>query len=307
MRKNSLVSNIIFILLVNLLANSGCTYRQNHNEPDKPNIILIMADDMGYGEAGCYGQEIIQTPNIDKIADEGMKFTQFYAGSPVCAPSRCVLMTGKHTGHSYIRNNGQPKEKKIIIFTSDNGPAYDRLGGADSDFFNSSGPLSGRKGSLLEGGIREPMVVSWPGKIEPGMVTNLTAAFWDVLPTICEISGSEIPEDIDGVSFLPTLLGENNQEHHEALYWEFPAYGGQAAMISGDWKLLVRNLISQKEPVTVQLFNIKEDIGEQNDLSKENPEMVNILLQEMNKSHIHSELFKFPQLEKFYSQTPETL
>ena len=75
----------------------------------KPNIILIMADDLGYGELGCYGQRFIQTPNIDRLAAEGMRFTQFYCGAPVCAPSRCVLMTGKHTGHAYIRNNGNPK------------------------------------------------------------------------------------------------------------------------------------------------------------------------------------------------------
>lgn len=476
---------------------SGCINSNTDNElplAEKPNIIFIMADDMGYGEAGCYGQKIIKTPNIDKIAAEGMKFTQFYAGSAVCAPSRCVLMTGKHTGHSYIRNNGQPIEKNpitpfpgqnpipdsvltigeilqqngyvtaaigkwglgntgtsgdpnkqgfdlfygfkcqvhahnhypeflwrndtmeklagndrtlygaqhsqdmmtkealnfidenknspfflylpfiiphlaiqttdpflemyrnslteseykhrgyiqhpfphaayagmitqmddgigqimnkikklgldkntIIIFTSDNGPTYGRLGGADSDFFNSSGPLNGRKGSLLEGGIREPLVVSWPGKIKAGTVTDLPSAFWDVLPTLCEISGSEIPENTDGISFLPTLLEEKKQKKHETLYWEFPAYGGQAAMISGDWKLLVQNLISKNKPVTIQLFNLKVDVGEQNDLSKEEPKIVKELLYKMNKSHIHSDLFNFPQLEEFYIQSSENL
>lgn len=74
----------------------------------KPNIIFIMVDDLGYGDLGCYGQKLIKTPVIDKMAKEGMKFTNFYAGAPVCAPSRCVLLTGKHTGHSYIRNNGNP-------------------------------------------------------------------------------------------------------------------------------------------------------------------------------------------------------
>ena len=71
----------------------------------KPNIIFILADDLGYGELGCYGQQKIKTPNIDKLAAEGMRFTQCYAGSPVCAPSRCVLMTGFHTGHAIIRGN----------------------------------------------------------------------------------------------------------------------------------------------------------------------------------------------------------
>ena len=66
----------------------------------KPNILFILADDLGYGDLGCYGQKLIATPNIDKLASEGMRFTQFYCGSTVCAPSRCSLMTGKHTGHA---------------------------------------------------------------------------------------------------------------------------------------------------------------------------------------------------------------
>ena len=68
-------------------------------DQDHPNIIFIMADDLGYGDLGCYGQKRIRTPHLDRMAAEGMKFTQFYAGSTVCAPSRCVLMTGLHTGH----------------------------------------------------------------------------------------------------------------------------------------------------------------------------------------------------------------
>jgi len=91
------------ILVVSLwIVASGCTETQR-----PPNIILIMADDLGYNELGCYGQQKIKTPNIDRLAEKGMRFTQFYSGSPVCAPSRCVLMTGKHTGHSFIRDNSE--------------------------------------------------------------------------------------------------------------------------------------------------------------------------------------------------------
>ena len=85
------------------VATVGCTNQKPDSDlssGSRPNIIFIMADDMGYAEAGCYGQSYIKTPNIDQMAVSGMKFTQFYSGSPVCAPSRCVLMTGKHTGHS---------------------------------------------------------------------------------------------------------------------------------------------------------------------------------------------------------------
>ena len=73
----------------------------------KPNILFILADDLGYGDLGCYGQKLIATPNIDKLASEGIRFTQFYCGSTVCAPSRCSLMTGKHTGHARIRGNAR--------------------------------------------------------------------------------------------------------------------------------------------------------------------------------------------------------
>ena len=74
-------------------------------EASRPNVIFILADDLGYSDVGCYGQKIIPTPNIDRLAAQGMRFTQFYAGSTVCAPSRCVLMTGLHPGHAFIRNN----------------------------------------------------------------------------------------------------------------------------------------------------------------------------------------------------------
>ncbi|MCA9172411.1 MAG: sulfatase-like hydrolase/transferase, partial [Planctomycetales bacterium] len=75
----------------------------------RPNVIYLLADDLGYGELGCYGQTQIQTPHIDQLAREGMRFTQHYAGAPVCAPSRCVLMTGKHLGHAFIRDNREHK------------------------------------------------------------------------------------------------------------------------------------------------------------------------------------------------------
>jgi arylsulfatase A len=471
---------------------AGCTGQKPDSELAtgfRPNIIFIMADDMGYSEAGCYGQSYIKTPNIDQMAVSGMKFTQFYSGSPVCAPSRCVLMTGKHTGHSYIRDNGNPEEKNpltvfpgqnpipdsiltigeilksegyttacigkwglghtgtsgnpgmqgfdlfygfkcqvhahnhypeflwrndemeklegndrtlygeqhsqdlftrealrfinenkdtcfflylpfiiphlsiqtsepfldmykdsipetdykhkgylphpyphagyagmitqmddavgqivneierlglgeetLIIFTSDNGPTYDRLGGSDSDFFESSEPLSGRKGSLLEGGIRVPMLATWEGKIMPGSISDLQFALWDVLSTLCEVSGSNTPQDTDGISFLPTLVGDDDQDVHESLYWEFPSYGGQAAMIKGEWKLLVRNLFSNEEAPSVQLFNLKNDIGETTDLSGDYPELVNEIVQEMKQSHDYSELFSFTGLENFYNK-----
>ncbi|MCD6597794.1 MAG: sulfatase-like hydrolase/transferase [Bacteroidales bacterium] len=189
----------------------------------------------------------------------------------------------------------------LIIFTSDNGPAYNRLGGSDDKFFNSAGGLRGLKGDLFEGGIREPMLASWPGKIKPGSVSDLPFAFWDVLPSLCEVSGAKIPENIDGISFLPTLTDKGTQKKHENLYWEFKAYGGQAAMIMGDWKVVIRNLSSRKKDVSIFLFNLKSDKEEQDNLANDYPEKVNEILQEMKKAHVPSELFKFPQLEELYA------
>src|SRR5687767_9917929 len=86
---------------------------------DRPNVIFILADDLGYGELGAYGQKLIQTPNLDRMAAEGMRFRQFYAGSTVCAPSRSVLMTGRHTGHTRIRGNGNPQSPGSILQPED--------------------------------------------------------------------------------------------------------------------------------------------------------------------------------------------
>ncbi|MFN4258410.1 MAG: arylsulfatase [Gemmataceae bacterium] len=96
-----------FVLLVTLLSVLSVTFPLQAAESSKPNIIFILADDLGYGDLGCYGQKLIQTPNIDRLATEGMRFTDAYAGSTVCAPSRCVLMTGKHTGHARVRGNAR--------------------------------------------------------------------------------------------------------------------------------------------------------------------------------------------------------
>ncbi|ODS40950.1 MAG: arylsulfatase [Candidatus Altiarchaeales archaeon WOR_SM1_79] len=452
----------------------------------KPNIIFILADDLGYNELGCYGQKIIRTPNIDRIAAEGKRFTQSYSGSPVCAPSRCVLMTGKHTGHSYIRNNGNPPgrvldedkmlfpgqnpipdetitiaeilkgggyatgaigkwglgyegssgdpnkqgfdlffgyicqvhahnhyprffwkngerimlegnnrtltgkqysqdlfirealqfirenndkpfflylpfiiphlsiqvpeetlneykgkipeapyehtsylkhpfpragyaamitymdkgigmiwdlikelgidENTLIFFSSDNGPAYDRLGGTDSEFFNSAGSLRGLKGSLYEGGIRVPMIARWPNHIKPGTVTDHVTAFGDILPTLCEITGTHAPSDIDGVSFTSTLFDSGKQIEHKYLYWEFPAYGGQQAVRMGDWKGVRQNMF--KGNMNTELFNLKDDIGEKNNVANKYPEIVKKIEQIMREARVPSEMFKFKQLDE---------
>ena len=456
----------------------------------KPNIIYLLADDLGYNELGCYGQKWIKTPNVDRIAAEGMRFTQHYSGTAVCAPARCVLMTGKHTGHAAVRNNGGPKgpafkrlreqygcqfpgqtplpdsevtiaellqrqgyatgamgkwglgqwgttgdpnkqgfdlfygfncqrhahnhyprylwrngkketlpgndrtlsgktysqdrfieealkfirankhkpfflympfiiphlsiqvpdetlaeykgkipeapykhrgylkhpfpragyaamithmdrgigqivglvkalgldDDTLIIFASDNGPTYNRLGGSDSDFFESAGPFRGLKGSLYEGGIRVPMVARWPGRIRPGSVADHLCAFWDVLPTLCEVAGAPVPEGIDGISFLPTLLGAGRQKAHEYLYWEFPAYGGQQAVRLGRWKGIRQRM--HKGNMAIELYDLATDPGEKTNAAAGHPETVARIRAIMRDARVPSALFKFKALDE---------
>ncbi|MGI8783944.1 MAG: arylsulfatase [Acidobacteriota bacterium] len=443
----------------------------------RPNIIFILADDLGYAELGCYGQKKIRTPNLDRLAAEGIRFTQHYSGNAVCAPSRAVLMTGKHSGHALIRNNsevqpegqhpiaaatvtvaellkargyataaigkwglgfpgseGDPNRQgfdlffgyncqrhahnhypsylwrndkrinlegndagatgrqfshdlfeaealqfirdhkedpfflyipftvphvalqvpgdslaeyqgqwedppytggrrylphphpraayaamvtrldrsvgriaklidelslgddTVILFSSDNGPTHDGVGGSDSEFFASAGPFRGLKGSLYEGGIRAPLIARWRGKIKPGSVSDLPSVSYDVLPTLCEISGSAVPEDTDGVSFLPTLLGRRNQSKHEYLYWEFAGYGGQQAVRWGDWKGVRQNL--HKGETKIELYNLARDVGERKDVAAAHPEIVARIARIMAANHEKSEVFPIAALDK---------
>ncbi len=462
----------------------------------KPNIIYILADDLGWGELGCYGQTKIRTPNLDRMAAEGIRFTQHYSGSPVCAPSRCVLMTGLHGGHAHIRNNkstppegqepipdealtiaeilkaqgyatgamgkwglgmvgtsGDPNrqgfdlffgyncqghahnfyptylwrnqqrvpldnpefsskqklpegadpndpasykpysgkqysadlcmqealqfvranrarpfflfvpttiphlalqvpedslaeyqgqwedppytgnkgylphrtprtayaamvtrldryvgqimalvkelgldQNTLIMFSSDNGPTYDRLGGSDSEFFRSAGPFSGLKGSVYEGGIRVPLIARWPGKIRPGQLSEHISAFYDVLPTLCEVAGAKIPRT-DGISFLPTLLASGPQKTHEFLLWEFYGYGGQQAVRMGDWKGIRLNCDKDRNG-PLKLYNLKTDIGEAQDVAAEHPEIVQKIAALMVSEHADSPIFQFGAARK---------
>ncbi len=457
---------------------------------DRPNIIFILCDDMGYGDLGCYGQPYIETPNIDRMASEGMLFTQAYAGSPVSAPSRATIMTGQHTGHTEVRSNrsygkksprimygetpepsvvGQHpysadhiilpeimkangyatamfgkwaggyegshsmpetrgideffgficqaqahlyfpnflnrynpaegdtatvrvtlsdnipypifgdgyrqrtqysadmihkaaldwigrqnadtpffgmltytlphaelshpedsllryyksrfhedktwsgkesarynpvehthahfaamisrldiyvgevlamlKEKgldenTLVIFASDNGPHEE--GGADPEFFGRDGKLRGIKRSCHEGGIRIPFIARWPEHVPANTVNDHQLAFYDLLPTFCDIAGiSGYPERFlnpadpddcfDGISFATTLLGKPGQRLHEHLYWEF-AQTDYMAVRKDDWKLVVKEGVPH-------LYDLAADIHEDNDLSASHPEI----------------------------------
>jgi arylsulfatase A-like enzyme len=468
------LKHLRWTLLLSLILSHLCSCDRPVEESQPPNIIFIMADDMGVGDLGCYGQEVIQTPRIDALAARGMLFTRHYAGNTVCAPSRCALMTGYHMGHAAIRGNRQavpsgqwpltaesvtvaellkqagyatamigkwglgienstgdplkqgfdfyygyldqvlahnyypdyllrngnreflknqvryldstawhrglgsyavkkveyshdlmthealqfiekhrdslfflylpytiphdngeakpgerqevpdfgpygekawPEERKgyaamitrldrdvgrimdllgelgleensVIFFTSDNGPMPDREMTA---YFNSSGSLRGGKRYLYEGGIRVPMIVSWKGTIEPGSRTDLVSAFWDFLPTACDLAGLEVPPDIDGISYLPTLRG-HSQPGHELLYWEFMERGGSQAILKYPWKL-IRNQVISHPPGTLELYQLESDPVEENNLVGEHPGLVEELLDLMTQEREESPIF----------------
>lgn len=492
-----------------LLCSFGALGALAAGAQEKPNIIYIMCDDMGYGDLACYGQQYIATPNIDRMAAEGMRFTQAYAGSPVSAPSRASFMTGQHTGHTHVRGNreywnkfgtvqygvvkeykvtgqepydtahvvipeimkdngyttgmfgkwaggyegsistpdkrgvdeyygyicqfmahlyypnfmneysraagdtavrrvileenvkypmygpeykkrpqysadlihqkalawldkqskdqpffgvftytlphaelAQPEdsillayrgkfcqertfggnegsrynptqhghaefaamitrldaqvgevlaklkekgldENTIVIFTSDNGPHEE--GGADPNFFNRDGLLKGIKRSTNEGGIRVPFIVRWPGKIKAGTVNDHQLAFYDLMPTFCELAGIDNYEEkyrnprlendyFDGISFAPTLLGKGKQKEHDHLYWEFHETN-MIGVRMGDWKLVVKN-------GNCSLYDLKNDPHEDNNLAASYPDVVQKMKDIIRREHVESPLFK---------------
>lgn len=464
---------------------------------------------MGWGDLGCYGQQLIATPNLDRMASEGMRFTQAYAGSPVSAPSRASFMTGQHTGHTHVRGNkeywpgsgnvtygnntdyarvgqepystdhiiipeimkkegyttgmfgkwaggyegsastpdkrgideyygyicqfqahlyypnfineysrsagdtevrrvvlednidhpmhgdgyknrkqytadlihqkamawldkqtadqpflgiftytlphaelAQPEdsillaykgkfcqektyggdagsrynptqyghaefaamitrldvqvgeilaklkekgldENTIVIFTSDNGPHEE--GGADPAFFNRDGVLKGTKRSTHEGGIRVPFIVRWPGTVPAGTVSDHQLAFYDLMPTFCELAGVDdyvskysnpkLANDyFDGISFAPTLTGEGEQEQHEFLYWEFHETN-MMGLRMGNWKLVVKN-------GSCSLYDLATDVHEDTNVASKYPEVVSKMKDIIKREHTDSQLFK---------------
>jgi arylsulfatase A-like enzyme len=151
-------------------------------------------------------------------------------------------------------------ENTLVIFSSDNGPSPE--GGQSLKFFNSAGPLSGAKRSMHEGGIRVPMIARWPGRIKPGTTSAHPSAFWDFLPTACEVAGIEPARGIDGISYLPELLGQGKaQKQHEYFYWIW-------AIRVGKWKL------HRRGKDRFALFDLEQDIAEKNDLADQMPEVV---------------------------------
>lgn len=417
-------------------------------QQSKPNIVFILADDLGYGDLSCYGSARIRTPHLDALAKSGIQFTQFYSGSTVCAPSRASLMTGLHTGHVTVRGNGEvplsasdkilpqylkeagyttglfgkwglgqkntegvPEKKgwdyfsgllhhveghyqkpdsgwqiingvstrvaipdsqfsndwftqeaksfisnhtqqpffvylaftlphaelkvpgkyldtylnpsgksifepeiahgsgkhygpqpypkaayaamitqmdsyvgelvdllkkknlldnTILIFTSDNGTHKE--GGRTQDdiaFFKSSGKFRGAKRDLYEGGIRVPFIIGWKNALAKNIVKNDMGAFWDLLPTINDITGVKSDAQTDGISLFNILKGKK-QAVRPPLYWEFYEGGFKQAVVSGSWKAI--RYYKGAEPSHTELYNISADPSEKNNLALQNRE-----------------------------------
>lgn len=178
------------------------------------------------------------------------------------------------------------KEKKmdentIVFFTSDNG--HHKEGGNDPEFFDANGPLRGMKRALYEGGIRVPTIVRWPGKIAAGSQSDHISYFGDFFATACELSGHKTPAGLDSISLIPVLTGKTKQQkQHDYLYWEFYEQGSRQAIRQGDWKAIRQPMVKGK----VELYNLKTDLGEENNLVTQNPEMAARLARLMDQAHV---------------------
>jgi arylsulfatase A-like enzyme len=183
-------------------------------------------------------------------------------------------------------------KQTLIFFTSDNGPHAE--GGNDPDFNNSNGPLKGIKRSLHEGGIRVPTIAYGPGMVPAGKTTEFAGGFWDIMPTFAELAGKDavdaVPSDIDGISFAATLLGNDGQKQHDHLYWAFYERGGARALRMGDWKA-----IQQPINTPVRLYNLAIDLGEETNVAKEHPEVVEKMTKIMDAEYEPSDRWKFPK------------
>ena len=154
-------------------------------------------------------------------------------------------------------------ENTLVIFTSDNGPHQE--GGHKMEFFNSNGELRGYKRDLYDGGIRVPMIARWPDKIKADSTSGHPSAFWDFLPTACELAGISAPEDTDGISYLSTLLGKS-QPTHDYLFWRA---GSKFAVRQGNWKA-----VRVDDKTKTELYDLSDDIGELDNLAEKHPELV---------------------------------
>jgi len=174
-------------------------------------------------------------------------------------------------------------DNTLFIFCSDNGPH--NQGGHNVEYFNSNGDLRGAKGDFYEGGIRTPFIIRWPGVVQSGQKLDHLGAFWDILPTLADVVNLDVPEDIDGLSFLPLLEGKSDlQKQHEYLYWEFPKLGGKQAIRKNNWKVIKLH-VSDEKSVEIELYNLDSDPGESTNVADKYPKVLEEIKPLFNEAH----------------------
>jgi arylsulfatase A-like enzyme len=181
----------------------------------------------------------------------------------------------------------------LILFTSDNGSHFE--GGYNPTMLESSGPLRGGKRDLYEGGIRVPMIAHWPAGIAKPGTSDHAGAFWDFLPTACELAGVDAPAGLHGISYAPTLTGKGGQRAHDFLYWEFHEQDTRRALRQGDWKLVQYDLAKNGKP---ELYHLGKDLAETKDLAAGEPERVAAMLKIMDARRKPSPIFPNKALDR---------
>ena len=170
-------------------------------------------------------------------------------------------------------------DNTLVFFSSDNGPHDESR--HDIARFDPSGPFTGIKRSLTEGGVRVPLLARWPGTIPTGAVSDHVGYFADVLPTLIELTGADLPVQTDGISFLPTLTERGEQPQHEYLYWEFYEQGSRQSVRFGDWVAIRQPMLTGP----IALYQVSQDIAEEHDLAGQHPELVAQAATYMEQAH----------------------
>ncbi len=255
------MKTLFYLLILTAFSFSSGVSEDN----PQPNIIFIMADDMGYGDLGCYGQKLIKTPNIDKLASQGIRFLQAYAGGAVCTPSRGSLMTGLHNGHSPARDNVPHyptylEENDVTVAEVLKQAGY-RCGGVGKWSLGDAGTV----GRATNQGFD-----SWFGYLNK--TSGEVIAFQDMLPTFAELAGTVAPEYLDGISVVEALEGKKLSRPHKSLYWDYGHCRGKSysqAVRMDNWKG-----IRPSKTGMMELYDLSEDIGERHNLAPLHPDIV---------------------------------
>ncbi len=269
-----------------LIVNEGLDFiRSNHENPFFLYVALTIPH--ANNEAGPEGMEV---PDFGPYANEEWSDAQKGMAAMV------TRMDGDVGRLMALLKELEIDDNTLVIFTSDNGPHKE--GGNNPEWFDSNGPLRGIKRDLYEGGIRVPLIARWPGKVAAGTESDHISAFWDFLPTAVDVAGGNIPSGLDGISYLPTLTGASpSQQQHDYLYWEFTEQGGRQGIREGDWKG-VRLDVFKNPGAPLELYNLKEDLGETKDIAAAHPEIVARLAEKISAAHVRSDVFPLTADEK---------